>query len=134
MGFSKLVPMLNVSDLVRSRDFYCEHLGFELISSEEQMQAWRWAMLQAGGAQLMLMSSDPWEELPRRGLDCEDLAGVTCVYYLYSDDVEGLHAELTREGVEVAGPETTFYGMKEIHVLDPDGHRWTIGQSADDGA
>lgn len=38
-------------------------------------------------------------------------------------------AALTAAGVKIdQGPWETFYEIREIEVVDPDGHRWCFGQ------
>ena len=49
--------------------------------------------------------------------------------YLYTDDVEALHAELLERGAEILQPPTDKgYGLRDIIVRGPEGHVLAIGQ------
>jgi len=49
--------------------------------------------------------------------------------YLYTDDVEALHAELLERGAEVVQPPTDkVYGVRDLIVRGPGGHLLAIGQ------
>lgn len=50
------------------------------------------------------------------------------VLYLYPDDVAEYHRHLRKNGLDIPGPDTTFYGMTEFRIEDPDGNRLWIGQ------
>jgi uncharacterized glyoxalase superfamily protein PhnB len=44
-------------------------------------------------------------------------------------DIANEIAALTAAGVKIdQGPRDTFYEMREIEVVDPDGYRWCFGQ------
>ena len=48
--------------------------------------------------------------------------------YLYVDDVDALHGELSRRGARVLqAPGNAPYGLREIVVEDLDGHRLAFG-------
>jgi uncharacterized glyoxalase superfamily protein PhnB len=49
--------------------------------------------------------------------------------YVRVADVAAEIKALVAAGVKIErGPSDTFYSMREIEVLDPDGHRWCLGQ------
>lgn len=50
------------------------------------------------------------------------------VLYLYPEDIDAFHAGSRRRGLAVPDLETTFYGMREFRIEDPDGNRLWIGQ------
>jgi uncharacterized glyoxalase superfamily protein PhnB len=54
----------------------------------------------------------------------------TSVLYLYPEDIVRFHAELRASGIEVPELETSFYGMREFRMEDPDGNRLWIGQDS----
>jgi hypothetical protein len=51
------------------------------------------------------------------------------VTYLYPDDVTAFHRNAREKGLDVPELDTTFYGMTEFRLGDPDGNRLWIGQS-----
>jgi predicted enzyme related to lactoylglutathione lyase len=49
--------------------------------------------------------------------------------YLYTDDVDALHAELVERGTEILQPPTDKgYGVRDLIVRAPGGHVLAIGQ------
>lgn len=117
MTTAHLIPMLPVANLSASIDFY-RRLGFEV---EQRNDDWHWAALRLGECRLMLdQSINVHPHVPR-----------DAVLYLYPDDIHAYHAKLRANGFDAPPLETTFYGMIEFRIDDPDGNRWWIGQSTD---
>lgn len=120
MKLSRLVPMLRVRSLPRSIEFY-RKLGFAV---EKRNDGWRWAMLRFDDCRLMLDESiNLHPGIPR-----------TSVLYLYPEVIREYHAQVRANGAEVPDLETTFYGMLEFRIEDPDGNRLWIGQDTAAGA
>lgn len=106
------VPLLVVSDIERSMRFYRDGVGFSVERhwAPDGHVAWCWLSL--GGASIMLQQAEPGDR-PGAG-------GITL--YLLCADADEVHAELVRRGTEAAAPEVAFYGMKQVHLRDPDGY------------
>jgi catechol 2,3-dioxygenase-like lactoylglutathione lyase family enzyme len=116
MKLNQLIPMLPVQSMPASVEFY-RKLGF---SVETRNDNWRWAKLCFGEYRLMLDESiNLHPGIPR-----------TSVLYLYPEDIQAYHELVRRNGLEVPDLETTFYGMTEFRIDDPDGNRLWIGQDA----
>ena len=114
MNMERLTPMLPVSDIGTSIAFY-EKLGFTV---ENKNDNWRWAMLRFDDCRLMLDESiNTQPDAPRQG-----------VIYLYPDDIEEYHQRVRANGIDIPDLETTFYGLTEFRLDDPDGNRLWIGQ------
>lgn len=114
MKLDRLIPMLPVRSMPASVEFY-RKLGF---SVEKRNDGWRWAMLCFGDCRLMLDESiNVHPGVPR-----------TSVLYLYPDDIHEYHQQVRRNGLDLPDLETTFYGMIELRIDDPDGNRLWIGQ------
>ena len=48
--------------------------------------------------------------------------------YIYVDDADALHADLTAKGTKGLSPmEDMFYGCREFGIHDPDGHELIFG-------
>ena len=47
--------------------------------------------------------------------------------YFFVADVDALHAELRKRGAPVDAPSVASYGLREIHVVDPDGYHLGFG-------
>jgi len=116
MKLTRVVPMLPVRSMPASVEFY-RKLGFEV---EERNDQWRWARLASGDCRLMLDES----------INVAPTAPRLSVLYLYPDDIAGYHRQVRANGVRVPDLETTFYGMTEFRIDDPDGNRLWIGQRA----
>ena len=116
MTMKRLIPMLPVASMPASVAFY-EKLGFAV---EKRNDGWRWAMLACGDCRLMVDESIHLHPgIPR-----------TSVLYLYPEDIVRFHARLQANGIEVPELETSFYGMREFRMEDPDGNRLWIGQDS----
>lgn len=109
-------PMLHVADVLRAAAFYA-HLGFEIESryqDERRPDRTIWVALQhPGGAELMLVLADGPVD-----------AGVQAVlFYVYCDDVAGMHAHLRAAGLSVGEIAYPFYRPDgEFRVADADGY------------
>ena len=115
MKMTRIVPMLPVASMPSSVAFY-EKLGF---SVERRQDEWRWAMLAYGECRLMVDESiNVHPPLPRMS-----------VLYLYPDDIVAYHAMVRANGVAVPDLDTSFYGMTEFRIEDPDGNRLWVGQT-----
>ncbi len=110
--------ILAVQDLRRATEFYINVLGFQRDFGDGS-DGWSW------------LSRDKF----RVGLgECADTPPASTLgdhsYFAYVtvEDVDGLYVELISRGAQVkAPPETKPWGMREIAVQTPDGHRMTFG-------
>ncbi len=115
MPLSSLVPMQPVRNLAASILFY-EKLGF---SVEQRRDDWGWARLRCGPCELMLdQSINLHAGIPR-----------IAVLYLYPDDIVEFHRRARANGLALPDLDTTFYGMTEFRIEDPDGNRLWVGQA-----
>ena len=114
MKMNRLIPMLPVKSIGVSIEFY-QKLGFTV---ENRNDEWRWAMLAFDECRLMVdQSINAHPEAPRQG-----------VIYLYPENIVEYHREVRASGLEILDLETTFYGLTEFRIDDPDGNRLWIGQ------
>jgi catechol 2,3-dioxygenase-like lactoylglutathione lyase family enzyme len=126
MKLGTVIPMLSVSDLRRTRSFYCDRLGFHTVNILGDPDP-TWCMLARDGVKLMFNQPPAVEmqELPQRTKNFQ-------IYYFYPDDVEMLHAAWKEQGLAVTGLRVTDYGMKEFELRDPDGYWVWFGQETAD--
>ena len=129
MKLTNLIPMLNVSNLEASLDFYKRALDFQVVSPAEAITEWRWASIRSGDTKLMLSESDCNFEL-KQGINPQQEVSWPSILYFYPDDVDALYAHITHQGFTPTPLEITFYGMKEFSLQDPDGHLLSFGQEA----
>ncbi|MEM7269821.1 MAG: hypothetical protein AAF401_11275 [Pseudomonadota bacterium] len=122
-----IVPNLYVADVASSVAFY-QRLGFRLtmsvsadqsFSADTLVDATVFAQMKWGEAEIMLQSADSLsEELPS-----QSGAAPSGTIYL-----RGYHPDEAPDGLTVIKPvATTWYGMREIYVSDPDGHILCLG-------
>ena len=116
-----VTPLFMVSDLRSSVSFYCHKLGFADPTTYGNPPCF--AVMRRDGFELMLSSSPDAPARPNGTVGVWDM-------YVSVEDVSKEIAALAANGVTVAkGPTDTFYRMREIEVLDPDGHRICLAQS-----
>lgn len=133
MAMTNLIPMLCVSDVRKSLDFYRDTLGFELESPESKFEhdgVLCWCSIRSGQTQLMLTSGhalDNDNEQKRIGRG-------SAMFYFYPDDLMALFEALKTKGYEVSETRVTFYRMKEFELRDPDGYTLWFGQPTDEPA
>jgi hypothetical protein len=114
-----LVPFVHVRDIARSIAYY-ELLGFEVRDTYRVDGKLHWAALESGRAQLML-------ELASEPIDPHQQA---ILFYLYTEDLDGLRDHLIANGV-AAGPivDGSPGPEREVRLSDPDGYCLMVAES-----
>jgi len=117
---TKVTPyafVLAVQDLGRSAAYFRDVLGFRLSWEE----ATEWRLAERDGVRLMI-GHCPTDK-PAAEIGSHSWFG-----YVEVDDVGALHGEFTGRGANCTPPRDLPYGMREIIVTTPDGHRIVFGQ------
>lgn len=113
------VVSIPVSDPDRSKAFYGDALGFEVLSDSEFAPGQRWLQLGPAGAQTSVTLTTWLEDFQPgsvRGLILE------------IDDIDARRRELEGNGVEfVEDTYDTPWG-RFAGFVDPDGNRWSLHQ------
>jgi len=130
MALKNLIPMLNVSDIEASIDFYREALDFTVVSDPTAVREWHWATIRSGWTEMMLSQT---ESPPQPIANADPHASTTwpAIFYFYPDDVARLYAQVVARGFKPSALVDTLYGMREFSLSDPDGHMLSFGQDAD---
>jgi uncharacterized glyoxalase superfamily protein PhnB len=133
-------PLLQVFDMPTALGFYCEVLGFKVVShsgnASGPSREFGWCLLRRKGTELMLNTAYDEGERPERP-DAARVAGHgdTCIYFGW-EDLDGLYSELVAKGIKLNAPQVAHYGMKQLYVTDPDGFglcfQWPVTQGAYD--
>ena len=115
---SRLVPFVHVEDVEHAIAFY-QHLGFLVASIYKYRERAGWAALESDEAKLMVSTDG----------DPIDPAGQGVLFYLYSNDLAALRAQLLANGIEAGDIEDGTPGPRhEMRVTDPDGYVLMIAQ------
>ncbi len=127
--FRAIEPVLMVEDIERTRQYYCDLLGFTEVHSwaddDQRVQyldlAWRDAHVHIQGPGHPLRADIPWPEPGARG------AGVVLTAEV--DDVDESYLQIKEKGVKMrAPPETYPWGARAFLLEDPDGYVWRFTQ------
>ena len=132
----KIIANLMVSDMRKSLDFYCGLLDFTLsmgVDSNHQTftdGALRddliFAMLTQGSVEIMLQHRISFaEDVPVFTKD--SIPGGTFTLYIRGESADELAGRLQGSADIIKGPETAWYGMRELYVRDPDGYVLAFG-------
>jgi uncharacterized glyoxalase superfamily protein PhnB len=110
-------PVLAVHDLSRSADWYERVLGCE----SAEIDGGGWVFCRQGAVTFML-------GLCPDALPATDIGDHSYVSYLRVDDVDAFHSRAVDAGAEVLKtPRDEPWGMRELAVRSPDGHRYMLG-------
>ncbi len=112
----ELWPLLIVVDLPRALEFYRDKLGFRVVDQAEADGRVFWCRLKLGDTALMLQQEVVDEDGPAAG------RGRGVMLYFVCDDVDGMYADLAERGVDTSPPTTTYYGMRQVELIDVDGY------------
>lgn len=118
-----MAPLLQVFDMPTSVKFYCEKLGFELVTTSKPREGhFEWAQLRLNGAEVMLNTAYEQDQRPLK-MDPTRFAAHddTCLYF-GCPDVDGTFETLREKGLAVERPKVAHYGMKQLYLHDPDGY------------
>lgn len=125
MSLSLIVPVLRVSDVMESINWYYETLGFEADPFPE-LPPFKFAILRKGRNEIMLRASSG--EIDRQSKPYQwDL-----YLRLENEPFRELFTRLNQSGIVTRRLERMFYGMSEFELTDPDGHVICLGQYLDD--
>jgi uncharacterized glyoxalase superfamily protein PhnB len=110
--------VLAVPDLGRNVRYFQDVLGF----TPEWGDGVTWKALARDGARVMLGHCP-------NALPPEEIGDHSYFGYIEVDDIDALHAEIAPRGAMIKqAPADEEWGMREMHVATPDGHRIMFGQ------
>lgn len=116
---NRLVPFVRAVDVEASVAFY-GHLGFSLQEEAKYQDRLSWALLRSGDAEIMFEGTHGPSDPDRQRVQ----------FYLYSDDLAALRAQLIAAGIDAAEIEDGSPGPREeMRVTDPDGYVLMIAQT-----
>ena len=114
----KVVPMIHVPDVRKTVDWYRD-IGFAVAATyDDNAGGLSFAIVSFGTGEVMFSSGGQLSTRHRREVDL----------YVYTQDVDDLHARIEDRVEVIEGPHNMFYGMREIIVRDLNGFWITFGQ------
>lgn len=127
-----ITPYLCCRDARRAIDWYREAFGAELVGDVYPMgpgdDRVGHAELRIGDATFFL--SDEWAAGDVRSP--ETLGGWSASFVLYVPDVDATYAQALALGATEVRPITEDHGARAGWLLDPFGHRWSVGTALPD--
>ena len=122
IGLRPFAFVLAVPDLAASAGYLISALGFETLWQDGD----RWHAVRRGDVRVMLGACP---DAPHPSV----IGDHSYFAYLHVDDVDAFHAEIAGRGAIVLhAPVDRPWGMREMAVATPDGHRMMIGQPLTD--
>lgn len=116
-NISSCVPTLRVNDAVKSCTFYCDVLGFKKNWEHRFGPDYPLFVSVSRGPTTLFLTEHP---------ECSSGALV----YFYVKEVNSFSAELIQNGaVFELGPVDQPWGVREVHLQDPDGNKLRFGQT-----
>lgn len=133
---ASLSPNLMVSDLRSSLAFYVDGIGGEIAFTLDAEQnadmsggvadGAVFASLRIGTSEMMLQHKDSLIADVPGAFPADALPGGTISVYFRVDDLDEVLSRL-RDVEVVKALNTTWYGMRELWVRDPDGYLVAVG-------
>ncbi len=123
-GYHSVTPYLVVDDAAEAIRFYARALGAEEVLRLPMGDRIAHAEIKIGDSPVMLA-----DDIPERGfLGPKSRGGCTSSLMVYVEDVDTAFARaIEAGGIEERPVRDEFYGDRVGTLLDPFGHRWTIG-------
>jgi catechol 2,3-dioxygenase-like lactoylglutathione lyase family enzyme len=116
-NISSCVPTLRVNDAAKSCTFYCDVLGFKKNWEHRFGPGYPLFVSVSRGPATIFLTEHP---------ECSSGALV----YFYVREVESLLAQLKQNGAVLGlGPVDQPWGVREVHLRDPDGNKLRFGQA-----
>jgi uncharacterized glyoxalase superfamily protein PhnB len=115
-----LSPNLISESVNASVEFYTKHLGFSLVASVPEQGTYDWAMVQRDSVSIMFQSLPSLQhDMPSLSLKSKGSPGT---FFIKMKGIDDLYNSLKGKVTMPLDMRTTFYGMKEFVVTDPDGY------------
>jgi len=115
-----LEASLTTSDVVKSREWYCDTLGF-VVDREYERDGKVFAIsMRAGAVRILLTQDDGAKGEKRRKGEGFSLQLTT------SQDVDAIAAAAKHAGARLDTEPASMWGVRAFRLRDPDGFRWTI--------
>lgn len=128
-GYHSVTPYLSVKNAGDALDWYKRALGASEVMRFEHGGKVGHAEIKIGDSIIML--SDEWPEGGH--LSPQSLGGTAVSLHVYVDDVDSAFRKAIDAGAkQERAVQDQFYGDRSGTLLDPFGHRWSLGTHVED--
>ena len=128
-GYHTVTAYLIVDDGARAIDFYRAAFGAEELYRLPMGGKVGHAEIRIGDTNLML--SDEWPDM--QALGPNKRGGATASFVIYGPDCDAAYARAVKAGAKPDRPPSDqFWGDRMGTVVDPFGHKWTLGTHIED--
>jgi PhnB protein len=128
-GYHTVTAYLIVDDAARAIDFYKAAFGAEELYRLPMGGKVGHAEIRIGDTNLML--SDEWPDM--QALGPNKRGGATASFVIYGPDCDAAYDRAIRAGAKADRPPADqFWGDRMGTVVDPFGHKWTVGTHIED--
>lgn len=134
VGYHSVTPYLIVDNAAKALEFYQKALNakemYRLpVPGDNGGQKISHAEIKIGDSQIML--SDEYPEMDALGP--KSLGGTPASFLIYVDDVDKAFDQAVKAGGKALQPvENQFWGDRTGTLVDPFGHKWTLGTHVED--
>jgi glyoxylase I family protein len=115
-------PLFQVYDMQVSLHFYCDILGFKLISSDKDKPPYGWVLFRMNNVELMMEPVYPPDKRPAATDPVRHKHHHDTTIYFGCPDVDAAYLHLRSHNIPVNEPRVASYGMKQLYFTDPDGY------------
>ena len=133
-GYHTVTPYLIVDNAAKALEFYQKALNAKEIyrlpnPADKSGKKISHAEIRIGDSQLML--SDEYPDMDALGP--KTLGGTPASFLIYVDDVDKAFDQAVKAGGKALQPvENQFWGDRTGTLVDPFGHKWTLGTHVED--
>ena len=118
-----MVPLIQVFDMPASVHFYCDILGFQIVTSDgKPAPHFDWVWLRLNDADIMLNTAYESDRRPSSPTASRVAAHRDTSFYFGCSGLDRVFAYLREQGVAAKAPRFVSYGMNQLYVTDPDGY------------
>jgi glyoxylase I family protein len=121
IAVTSLCPLIQVYDMRASLRFYCDELGFKVVSNSGG-EDFDWGLLQLGPAYLMLNTAYEAQHRPPAPDPARVAAHEDTSLFFGCESADDIYAALKARGLALDPPRNAPYGMRQLYVRDPDGY------------
>lgn len=123
--FERIAPVLGSRNVQKTVDYFTSVLGFEcpagVFAPSSDEPTGIYGIVRRDGTEIHI-------QIRRREIFAGERQSIEGDVYVFVDDADAVHAEVSARGAKVLRPPADqAYGLRDFVVEDPDGHRINFG-------